>query len=91
MQVNQRGKGPRKSNEIEQDGVFAENDNGIGVAIALASFLGYHLTLGRPGKSPAAIHVSGNIEVVDADVSFKIPGRVGLCALLIRPPNRPNL
>jgi HlyD family secretion protein len=45
-------------------------------AIALVSFLGYHLTLGKPGKSPAVIYVSGNIEVVDADVSFKIPGRV---------------
>ncbi len=36
----------------------------------------YKLVWGRSGQDPNVIRVSGNIEVTDAEVSFKIPGRV---------------
>ncbi|MCI0625984.1 MAG: efflux RND transporter periplasmic adaptor subunit [Acidobacteria bacterium] len=36
----------------------------------------YKFVWGRSGQDPNVIRVSGNIEVTDAEVSFKIPGRV---------------
>jgi HlyD family secretion protein len=44
---------------------------GLTVAAAVAAWLRL-----REGREDGAIHVSGNIEVTDVDVSFKIPGRV---------------
>lgn len=36
----------------------------------------YWVKFGRPVRNPNAIRVSGNVEITDAQVSFKIPGRV---------------
>ena len=46
------------------------------IVIALASILIYRFTLCRPARDPNTIKVSGNVEVTDAQVSFKIAGRV---------------
>ncbi len=46
------------------------------VVIALATILIYRFTLGRPARDPNTIRVSGNVEIIDAQVSFKIAGRV---------------
>jgi HlyD family secretion protein len=46
------------------------------VVVALAAFLTYRFISGRPDRDLHTIRVSGNIEVTDAEVSFKIPGRV---------------
>jgi HlyD family secretion protein len=48
----------------------------IVLLLALAGFLGYRFILGRSEDKADAIRVSGNIEVVDADVSFKIAGHL---------------
>ncbi len=42
---------------------------------AAAGGLAYWL-LGRPARDPGHLRISGNIEVVDAEVSFQVPGRV---------------
>jgi HlyD family secretion protein len=44
--------------------------------IVIAAVLTYKYILSKPSKDPNAVRVSGNIEVTDAEVSFKIPGRV---------------
>jgi HlyD family secretion protein len=44
--------------------------------IALASILAFAWLDGRSGNGDRPIRVSGNIEVTDAELSFKIPGRV---------------
>jgi HlyD family secretion protein len=46
---------------------------GAGVILALAVIVYFKL---HPGQLTSSIHVSGNIEVTDTEVSFKIPGRV---------------
>lgn len=45
-----------------------------GVLIGVA--LGYTQLVPRTGQKPKVIKVSGNLEVTDAEVSFKIPGKV---------------
>jgi HlyD family secretion protein len=42
----------------------------------VAAILSYKYIQDRSAKDPSIIRVSGNIEVTDAEVSFKIPGRV---------------
>lgn len=51
---------------------------GIAVLILLltAAGLGYRSWRLRNARNPNIVRVSGNIEVVDAEISFKIPGRV---------------
>ena len=44
--------------------------------VALAAILGYAYVRSRAANDAKVIRVSGNIEVTDAEVSFKIPGRV---------------
>lgn len=46
------------------------------VVIALASVAAFVWLRGRSGNGVRPIRVSGNIEVTDAELSFKIPGRV---------------
>jgi HlyD family secretion protein len=46
------------------------------VLVLLAGASVYYFTTGRSHRNPNAVQVSGNIEVTDAEVSFKIPGRV---------------
>ena len=52
----------------------------VGVAGALVAIAagasGYWLFANRAGNHQGAIRVSGNIEITDAELSFKIPGRV---------------
>lgn len=48
----------------------------LGGAVVLATALAFRYIDGRAGNGPDTIRVSGNIEVTDAEVSFKIPGRV---------------
>ncbi len=48
---------------------------GIGI-LALAMVIVAILVVVRSRNNPDVLHVSGNIEVTDAEVSFKIPGRV---------------
>ena len=52
----------------------------VGVAGALVAVVagvsGYWLFANRAGNHGDAIRVSGNIEITDAELSFKIPGRV---------------
>ena len=52
----------------------------IAIPVVAAILLGLGGTWWRYGRSPlgdnAEIRVSGNIEVIDAEVSFKVPGRV---------------
>ncbi len=45
-------------------------------AVALASIVAFVWLLTRSGDKGRPIRVSGNIEVTDAELSFKIPGRV---------------
>lgn len=45
------------------------------LVVAAAGGLAWFL-LTRPGNSAGVVRLSGNIEVTDAEVSFKIPGRV---------------
>ena len=47
----------------------------LAVVTLVAVFI-YWFKLGRPARDPNTIRVSGNVEVTDAQVSFKIPGRV---------------
>ncbi|WP_085813585.1 HlyD family secretion protein [Geoanaerobacter pelophilus] len=44
------------------------------VAAAVAVF--FYLRHGRNGESPTALRISGNIEVTEVQLSFKVPGRV---------------
>lgn len=46
------------------------------LAILATGGLIYRFVVARPDGNPPTIQVSGNIEVTDAEVSFKIPGRV---------------
>lgn len=46
------------------------------VALVVAAVLGYQYTLGGSPRDANMIRVSGNIEVTDVDVSFKLAGRV---------------
>jgi len=46
------------------------------VILAVAAALGYQFLVGRAGDHSGVVRVSGNIELIDAEVSFKIPGRV---------------
>jgi len=46
------------------------------VAVGAAAFLAYRQARPAPGDSRSIIRVSGNLEVTDADLSFKVPGRV---------------
>ncbi len=45
-------------------------------ALVIAALLTYKYLQGRSAKEPNALRVSGNIEITDAEVSFKIAGRV---------------
>jgi HlyD family secretion protein len=49
---------------------------GIPLAAALLSLLGWRILGRRSPQAPDAVLVSGNIEVTDAEASFKIAGRV---------------
>ena len=44
--------------------------------LAVAAVVGYRFIRSKYQTDPTAIRVSGNIEVTDVEVSFKIPGRV---------------
>lgn len=44
--------------------------------IIAAGAVAYQLDFGRPKPQGTAVRVSGNIELIDVEVSFKIPGRV---------------
>jgi membrane fusion protein YbhG len=44
--------------------------------VGLAAAMGYWYIQATPGTAPSVIRVSGNIEITDVEVSFKIPGRV---------------
>lgn len=44
--------------------------------VAVALVAGYKYLQKRSVKDPNVIRVSGNIELIDAEVSFKVPGRV---------------
>jgi len=46
------------------------------VGLIAAAALGYRIVAGRSGNRGDTVQVSGNIEVTDAEVSFRIPGRV---------------
>lgn len=46
------------------------------VVIVVLAGLGYKYYLGRSYKDPNLIRASGNIEVTDVEMSFKIPGHV---------------
>lgn len=48
----------------------------IAVLLAAVGFGAYWMLFRTPGVDPNLILVSGNIEVTDAEVSFKMPGRV---------------
>jgi len=48
----------------------------VPVLIVALAGLGYKYYLGRSYKDPNRIRVSGNIEVTDVEMSFKIPGHV---------------
>lgn len=49
---------------------------GLFVVASVAAALGYLFVAARAVHPGLTLHVSGNIEVVDAEVSFKIPGQV---------------
>ncbi|MGD0776988.1 MAG: biotin/lipoyl-binding protein, partial [Candidatus Solibacter sp.] len=44
--------------------------------LAVAAVVSYRFIRGKRQTDPTAIRVSGNIEVTDVEVSFKIPGRL---------------
>jgi len=44
--------------------------------LAVAAVVGYRFIRSKYQTDPTAIRVSGNIEVTDVEVSFKIPGRL---------------
>ena len=44
--------------------------------VAVAAVVSYRFIRSTHQTDPTAIRVSGNIEVTDVDVSFKIPGRL---------------
>ena len=46
------------------------------LVLAVAAWLGYRYWEGRAGNDPNRIRVSGSIEVTEAELSFKLPGRV---------------
>ena len=46
------------------------------LVLAVTAVLGYQFIVGRSGNRGDVVRVSGNIEVVDAELGFKIPGRV---------------
>jgi HlyD family secretion protein len=46
------------------------------VAVLIAASVAFYFISTRPTSEPNVIRVSGNIEIIDAEVSFKIPGRV---------------
>lgn len=49
----------------------------IGLLATIAAVIVvYHFVIARSNSDPATLAVSGNIEVIDAEVAFKIPGRV---------------
>ena len=48
----------------------------IVLAIVLAALVGYRYVRNRADNDPGTVRLSGNIEVTDAEVSFKIAGRV---------------
>lgn len=48
----------------------------LAAALIVAAGSGYWFLTARPGNRSDRVRVSGNIEVTDAEVSFKIPGRV---------------
>jgi HlyD family secretion protein len=48
----------------------------IAVVVVLAGATGYWFIWGRSDDDPNLIRISGNIEVTDAEVSFKLAGRV---------------
>lgn len=48
----------------------------IMLAIVLAALVGYRYVWSRADSDPGTVRLSGNIEVTDAEVSFKIAGRV---------------
>jgi HlyD family secretion protein len=48
----------------------------VAVAILLAAGAAYLYLARQPASADGVIRVSGNIEVIEAEVSFKIPGRV---------------
>ena len=48
----------------------------IGAVLLIAAAAGYYYTRTRARSNGHVVRVSGNIEVIDAEVSFKIPGRV---------------
>lgn len=48
----------------------------VAAAIGVAVTLIYQFVVARSDQNPGRIRVSGNIEVTDAEVAFKIPGRV---------------
>jgi HlyD family secretion protein len=47
----------------------------LAVVVLVAVFI-YWFKLGRPTHDPNTIRVSGNVEITDAQISFKIPGRM---------------
>jgi len=46
------------------------------LVLAVGAWLGYRYWQDRIGNDPSRIRVSGSIEVVEAELSFKLPGRV---------------
>jgi HlyD family secretion protein len=46
------------------------------LVLAVAAWLGYRYWEGRAGNDPSRVRVSGSIEVTEAELSFKLPGRV---------------
>ncbi|MCC6362490.1 MAG: efflux RND transporter periplasmic adaptor subunit [Bryobacterales bacterium] len=46
------------------------------IPLAAAGILSYRIIQSRSANGAGAIRVSGNIEITDVDVSFKVPGRV---------------
>ncbi|MFA6451003.1 MAG: efflux RND transporter periplasmic adaptor subunit [bacterium] len=46
------------------------------IIVAIAAFLAYREYSKKPASDKDIIKVSGNIEVIESDLSFKIPGRV---------------
>ena len=53
----------------------------IAVVLAVAGLGAYWVFLRTADEDPNLIPVSGNIEVTDAEVSFKMPGRVSTRAV----------
>ncbi len=48
----------------------------LAAVVALVWAIQYFFLQNRSVKSPPSIRVSGNIEIIDAEVSFRIPGRL---------------